>query len=443
MASSGAWNAGWSLGAQLAQERRAHQEALTDQEFQMHAQRLADELQGNRDQLSRLDPHSSEYTAKLADLQRNLQDIRLLYHPDHRPDAVSRFGHLITDRLGITNPQQRIRAVAAKRAADIAEDEREAQNLAAATPQPLNKFVQLKREMETAGFSPEDIATALRGSAGLVPKDATEQERFVTQYKIDHKGATDEDALKVYARATAKPTAPKGMKALEQGGVAFGVENQDTGQQYLASQLGPNGDAPPEAKQIWSTIQKVLADKQTAQDKKQQEEDERQLRGLAAIAERMGRSEEFQEQMAGFREQLGEYKTLDQQARKTQTLVDTYTAQYAQPGNKSAVDTALLTDYTSVLAQGGRKTQAEINLARSIGSFQLNWEERLKKAATGELPDELRKLYLDYLTAAAKAQRADANAAKPEMPQLPAPTPGGLKKRAAQNLGNDPLGVLP
>jgi hypothetical protein len=242
-----------------------------------------------------------------------------------------------------------------------------------------------------------------------------------------------------YVKAGAESTTEKpkkGLKLLGSEMMPYGVIDQDSGQQYLASQLGPNGDASAEAKQIWQTVQSEIRAKQDAIDKKDDERDRRFLQQQAAIAERMGRTEQFQMFMADFREQEGVYKALDQQAQKTQTLANTYEAQYKDPNtNKSAVDTALLTDYTSVLAQGGRKTQAEINMARNIGSFSLNLQQKLKKAATGELPDELRKMYLDYIKSAAKTQREDADKAKPSltMPNMGGPEgPTTKKNRAAQ-----------
>ena len=244
--------------------------------------------------------------------------------------------------------------------------------------------------------------------------------------------------------ANARKPAPKGLKALEQGGVAYGVEDQDTGKQYLASQLGANGDAPPEAKQIWGTIKQAQADKQAEADKKEHEETERQLRGLAAIAERMGQSEAFQEQMASFRSDETTYRTLDKQARDAQESADLYTAEATAPGNKSAFDTSLVTDYTSILAKGGRKTQAEIAFAQKIGGLGLRTEAMFSKARSGELPPEMRKLYIDYLQARAKSERAEADQAKPELPEISAPQgPTARKNAKAKSGGNQIIVVSP
>jgi len=337
----------------------------------------------------------------------------------------------MTDRLHITNHDQRLRDLQAKQAAGVTQDQATAQGVAG---QDTNPYRVQAGQMAGAGFSPQDIDAAQRVKAGITPKDTTETERFVTQYRQDHPGATQEDALKAYTADTtkepAKPAAP-----LESGGVMYGVRGSD-GKEYYASQMN-DPSTPDEVKQIYSTVKKAQADKQAEADKKEAETNERFLKSQENIANRLGQSEAFQARMADFREQDGVYKGLDTQARKTQELADTYNAQYAQPGNKSATDTALLTDYTSVLAAGGRKTQAEIALARNIGNFELNSAQKWKKLTTGELPDELRKMYLDYITSAAKTQRVDADQVKPDLPEVAVPQ--GPKTKALKSQQSDPV----
>lgn len=282
MASGNAWGNAW-------QERRAHQQALSDEEFEQRASRYADELTSNRQILSTIDPqrNASAYAAKVADLQQNLYDLRELYHPDKNPGAISRFGHLLTDRLGLTNPQKRIQLVAKRRANASAGDERAAQELAAATPQPLNKYVQIKREMEAGGFGPEDIQKAMRTSAGLVPRDSTETERFISNFKTEHPGATDEDALKAYTKATAKPTTPKGMKVITLGGIPAYVRDQDAGQDYYPDAKGnfPAGTPTGVTSAFNAEAQSAKA-KEARDDQKRQDE------------------EAFQESMAEIRERI-------------------------------------------------------------------------------------------------------------------------------------------
>lgn len=216
---------------------------------------------------------------------------------------------------------------------------------------------------------------------------------------------------------------PKGFKAMEQGGAAFGIEDQDTGKQYLPAQLGPDGDAPPQAKSMWGTIIKQQADKQAAADKKEKDaqdkidaEDKRQQQRFAHEDARVDRMEQNGYDMADYREQLTTYRTLDTAARQSTSTVDALKDQYATKGDKSAADNQLVNFYTTVVQKGGRKTQAELNLTQKIGSFGMNMKTMVDKAATGELPPDLRKLLLDSMSAVAKEQKTAADAAKPERP---------------------------
>jgi hypothetical protein len=210
---------------------------------------------------------------------------------------------------------------------------------------------------------------------------------------------------------------PKSAKLDIQGGVLVGGTDEH-GRTFTNKQI-QSGEAGGELKSMSDDFQKGEKDKVDAAEKKQQQHDaeleKRQERAEAAMAERQNRSEGFQESMLGKREQEEAYRKIDEQADNAKALVDTYKSQYAQPGNHSATDTALIADYTSVLAKGGRKTQAELQMAREIGNFKLNAEQRMKKLHTGELPDELRKMYLDYMDAAAKSERSSADEIKPDL----------------------------
>jgi hypothetical protein len=134
----------------------------------------------------------------------------------------------------------------------------------------------------------------------------------------------------------------------------------------------------------------------------------------------MGRSEEWQVQMAGYREGLGEYKKQNDLANQSEEMANNYKSQYADPNTpKAATDTALVADYTTVLARGGRKNKAELEMARNIGDLETNAKTWMfKKFHGGELPPELRNLYLDYIDASAKSQRKEADSLKPDPPTV-------------------------
>lgn len=374
----------------------------------------------------------AEYKQTLDRMTQTIGQLRSLYGQKPSVNPVEAGVGNLLDSLHITNHlKNHVANVRAQNAAKYqAQNQATADQYAQATP--VNPYQQQRAEMSAGGFSPQDIETSMRAKAGLVPKDTTEQERFVTQYKTDHKGATDEEALRAYTDATTK-TPDKPDAPLEAGGVAYGVRSG--GKEYLASQLAPNGDAPPEAKQIWKTIQDAKQAKQDQEDKKEREANERQLRGLSAIASRMGQSEAFQEQMAQFRSDETTYRNLDKQARDAEESAQLYAAEANQPGNKSAFDTALVTDYTSILAKGGRKTQAEIAFAQKIGGLGLRTERMFDQARTGELPPEMRQMYIDYLQTRAASERKEADEAKPDLPQIAAPEgpkTKALKDKAAQ-----------
>jgi hypothetical protein len=124
----------WEAGRQA--QAQAHKEALSDQELEGKIGELIDQRKGIQAKLPTLlddkGQPTPEYTAAIDALTKNAQDLRNVYHPHTNPGAVSRFGHLLTDALHITKPEDRIKKEAAKREAGAAADERTAQGVAAA-----------------------------------------------------------------------------------------------------------------------------------------------------------------------------------------------------------------------------------------------------------------------------------------------------------------------
>lgn len=121
------------------------------------------------------------------------------------------------------------------------------------------------------------------------------------------------------------------------------------------------------------------------------------------------------------------YEGLNKEAVNDTNTANFYEQAYQQPGNKSAYDTSLVTDYTGVLAKGGRKTQAEIGFAQKIGGFGLRLDAMLSKAQSGELPDGMRQLYVDYLKARAKEETDSAQNMRGQIQQNISP---GKKPRS-------------
>jgi len=215
---------------------------------------------------------------------------------------------------------------------------------------------------------------------------------------------------------------PKGLKVMGSETLPLGLENQDTGQQYLPSQLGSNGNAPPEYKEAWKTLQEAKTAKQAEEDKKEDERIKHEARVLGASFERMGMQQQFSELMAQYRSDLGTYRALNKTAEDSEALVKSLEDQYhAPPGSRAVADNMLQNFYTTVVQKGGRKTAAELALTTHIGDLETNLKQKVDKITSGELPQPLREALLNGMKAVAQEQREEADKAKPELPQVTAP----------------------
>jgi hypothetical protein len=100
---------GYALGVQQAEQDRARDFAqkqfLSDEEIQNKAQQYATQISDLRNKASQLPKDSPEWAATNDALVKTLGDVRELYHPDRHPQAISKFGHLITNALHITKPE--------------------------------------------------------------------------------------------------------------------------------------------------------------------------------------------------------------------------------------------------------------------------------------------------------------------------------------------------
>ncbi len=238
--------------------------------------------------------------------------------------------------------------------------------------------------------------------------------------------------------------AEKGMKVMGTEALPIGLMDQDKGVQYLPSQLGPTGNAPPEYKEAWKVLQDQKAAKEEAENKKENDRITSQSRTLAAGFERMGMQQQFQELMRQYGSDLTEYRAVDKVARDSESLVKSLDDQYnAPPGSRAVADNMLQNFYTTVVQKGGRKTAAELKLTTQIGNLETNLKQKVDKITSGELPSQLRVALLDGMRAVAKEQREEANKLKPELPELPTPQ-GPKTKQLKQTTGanKDPLGVL-
>jgi hypothetical protein len=153
------------------------------------------------------------------------------------------------------------------------------------------------------------------------------------------------DHINGITQGTEKP--PKGLKAMEQGGVFFGVEDQDTGKQYLKSQLGPGGDAPPEAKQMAAAVDKAAKDKQDVADAKEKDINDRQMKTFSHQLEMQNVQIQKAMEIGDFREARREISKADE-------------------GYQAAVDRMGTMDSASVKAKGGDQQAMFAILANHI-----------------------------------------------------------------------------
>ena len=98
------------------------------------AQAYATQLTDLQKKISALPKDSLEYQETFKAMQDTVQGVRQLFHPDTNPGLIAKAGHLITDALKITSPQQRQAAQATKQAAGSAQDAKMAQGMVAAAP---------------------------------------------------------------------------------------------------------------------------------------------------------------------------------------------------------------------------------------------------------------------------------------------------------------------
>jgi hypothetical protein len=138
MADDAAWNAGWALGERIQGQRQEHKQALSDMELQGKITDLVENRKAIQAKLPTLlddkGQPTPEYQQAMDSLTQNARDLREVYHPQNNPSAVAKYGHILTDALHLSSPQQRQEKQASKQASLAAGDQRTAQSLAAAAP---------------------------------------------------------------------------------------------------------------------------------------------------------------------------------------------------------------------------------------------------------------------------------------------------------------------
>jgi len=241
----------------LLQRNQQAQEAKQAQ-LRMQIMPHAVALKGLQTKLQSLDPNDPTYhdmkAAITHDIARNLAEIQQMMNPD--PNTKGNFFERgITDKLHLTSLKNR---------------------------QDKNK----QRDTQREAWAESGAESIAQGTPSY-----TEDPKFLESQALEKQRAADQQALEAEKLKNATPKPSKGFKAMEQGGVAFGIENQDTGEQYLRSQLGPDGNAPTAAKEMYATILKAQADKQAEVARKEQEQQDKFNRSQANIESRFERSQ--------------------------------------------------------------------------------------------------------------------------------------------------------
>lgn len=388
---------------QIAAEGRQHTQAMEDQQINAKAGLLENQLKQLQSNTPLFNNDGSvmspqQRTSAISDLSG--QFTQLYSHPRHAGTLMEKLRQAVspggmTAGAGQTAPSTPASAMQGFTAAPPA-GYQEAQDEQAQERQALQQ-----RNIAMQGIN----AWADQMKSSGIPEDQINQAK--------------NEAIERAMGATGN-LIPKSPKLAIQGGIP--INGTDEHGRSFSLQDIRAGNAGKDLQGQLSAYEKGEKDKQDTAEKKQKERDteaeKRQERSESAMSERQEKGFANQAAMADYREQEGVYKALDTEARESERQLNAINEGYKQPGNKSAVDNALVFAYTRIQAKGGRMTNTEVNMTKKIGSAGLSVEQLYQKAASGELPNDLRKMLYDVAKEGAKASRDEADSAKPKAPQV-------------------------
>ncbi len=303
-----AFETGYHSGLERGSESRLRKQALKDEELHMKVNDLIDQRKSHLSNLQMLKPGTTDYDQSFNALRQTDTDIRTLLHPDTNPGALAKVGHLLTDHLGITNPQKRIEAVAQKRNKALAGDETMARGQAAAVPLSPEKQAEIKgrasaaevkaqldnanrlydqnnpdvsesdrktahyenyqsivlgrRYTQTRNNKPDIQQWEIKGPDGKAVKTFTGQwDSDISKWVYPNTG--EEIPADVMSEATMVPKAtaqgkPKGLKYDQ---VTGQVVDQDTAKRYSLDDVGKPG-TPPEVLSMFNGAKATMDKKQ-------------------------------------------------------------------------------------------------------------------------------------------------------------------------------------
>src|ERR1700677_5340178 len=101
-----------ALNLQRKQDKIEDKRNLSHEELEGKITQLVDNRKAIQAKLPTLLDDKGQPTPQYQDaidaLTKNAQALREVYHPDKNPTAIQNFGHLLTDALHITKPEDRI-----------------------------------------------------------------------------------------------------------------------------------------------------------------------------------------------------------------------------------------------------------------------------------------------------------------------------------------------
>lgn len=416
---------------QIAAEGRQHTQQMEDAQIQAKEQELTRQLDMGRKYGTLTPDQQSQYVDAITNLYS---------HPRHAGTLMEKLRQAVHPKGAVASPGQK---------------------LPDATPQggTIRSDAQLSDEQKQQDMLKDvDFWTAKLTAAGV---------------PIDQVNAMRNEAIeRKMGAATGQPREPKGVKALEQNGSAYGLIDQDSGKQYLPDQLGPSGDAPPALKSQWAAIQKVESDKKADVDKKAKETEQHQADREKATDERQERS--FAHSMAMQTRSienaisLGDYRTAKKEITKVKDAYDgsldrlsTMEQSYksALQGDQQAMTNLLMNHVAMTKQQLGAPnrspTRADVQEAASSLPFseeimkkfdanggvldgltlspdQMSKMVKLAHEKVGTLREHLDRTQSDYAEDL-NPQTADGKPAKKGVARAMTPPSAGPKKRVSLN----------
>lgn len=166
LAQAGIQNAETQAQNKIADAHQAHEQKITD---------LINQRQQLASKIPTLDQGTPEYTQARESLQKINLDLADAYHPTKNPGAIQKLGHLLTDHVGLTNPQDRAAKLATEQQAKTtAAGQATDRQIASAPPSAGQLDAEKKKQalavIDKSDLSDDDKSEAKRKVFGIGAK---------------------------------------------------------------------------------------------------------------------------------------------------------------------------------------------------------------------------------------------------------------------------------